>query len=175
MKKENYLVKNITIKDIYLILKARNSQLNVLRNRYKKTKSQQLEYFNNFIKNQYNKKKPDQLLKSIYSNNEWIGYGGLTNINWHDLNAELSFLLNNNYNKSQNEYKKVFDFFLKKIFIFSFNELKLDKIYTETYSFRKFHIKILEKNGFKYEGTKKKHIIIESKKIDILMHGKFKK
>ena len=61
---------------------------------------------------------------------------------------------------------------LKKI---AFKELKLNKIYTETYSSRKFHISILKKNDFKLEGKLKKHVYIINKFQDSLLHAIIKR
>jgi RimJ/RimL family protein N-acetyltransferase len=48
---------------------------------------------------------------------------------------------------------------------------KLRRLYTETFSFRKKHINILENFGFKLEGVMKMHIIKNKKIYDSLIHG----
>ena len=64
--------------------------------------------------------------------------------------------------------------FFKFVINLSFTYLKLKKIYTETFTFRNLHIKIIEKLGFKKEGLLKQQYIKKNKKISSVLHAKFK-
>ena len=68
-------------------------------------------------------------------------------------------------------YKKIFTHFLFFIKEYSFKKKKLRRLYTETFSFRKKHIRILENFGFELEGRMKKHVIKNKKTYDSLIHG----
>ena len=109
-------------------------------------------------------------LFAIELNQKLIGYGGIVNISYYFKTAEVSFLINNKINYNSLSYEKIFSNFL--IFIKKYSKKrKLRRLYTETFSFRKKHIKILEHCGFKLEGVMKKHVIKNQKIYDSLIHG----
>lgn len=161
--------------DLFLIMKWRNSQKEVLRQDNILTKKIQLRYYQNFILPSYNSINPKIILFSYLLDNKCIGYGGLTNINWYAKRAEVSFLLNPKNAKNSKLYATEFDIFLKLLKYVSFKELKLNRLFTETYDIRPIHIKTLLKNGFKYEGRMKQHILIKNNYFDSLIHGILKK
>jgi RimJ/RimL family protein N-acetyltransferase len=172
---KNFFLQKIKKKQLNIIADMRNSQLNILRNRSAIKYSKQFDYFSRYVWTEYKKKKPKQLLFSIFYNKYFLGYGGLTNFDWTNLNAEVSFLLEKEISKNNSLYKKIFSNFLKEISVIAFKKFKLVKIYTETFGFRKFHISILKKNNFILEGVKKKHIVINNRLIDLILHARFKK
>ena len=53
----------------------------------------------------------------------------------------------------------------------AFEELKLHRLYTETYDIRPFHICVLEEFGFVMEGRLKDHNIINNQYVDSIFHG----
>ena len=57
---------------------------------------------------------------------------------------------------------------IKKII---FEEMKFNRVFTETFAFRKFHISILEENGYVKEGTMREHILKSNKFYDSIIHG----
>ena len=63
----------------------------------------------------------------------------------------MSFLIDTNITKNVKKYNLYFDNFISSIKKKFFNKYKLNKLFTETFSFRKNHIKILERNNFKKE------------------------
>ena len=63
---------------------------------------------------------------------------------------------------------------LKKLFQIGFSKLKLNKIFTETFLFRKDHIKILIIAGMKKEGVLKKQYKKSNKFITSVLHAKFR-
>ena len=117
------------------------------------------------------KSHPKQILFSYYFKNLMIGYGGLVNINWHHKRAEVSFLLNPERVIDVDCYSVDFSSFLGLIKLMSFEYLKLNRLFTETYEFRVDHISILESNNFNLEGILKKHILQDGKYINSLLHG----
>ncbi|MEC7181872.1 MAG: GNAT family protein, partial [Bdellovibrionota bacterium] len=66
---------------------------------------------------------------------------------------------------------RIFSVFISTMKNVVFEHLKLNRIFTETYSLRTEHIKILESNGFLYEGAHRKKILINGKYYDSLFHS----
>ena len=108
-------------------------------------------------------------------NQKLIGYAGLVNISSNFKTAEFSFLIDDKIKHNSNIYQKIFNHFLLFIKEYSFTRIKLRRLYTETFSFRKKHIMILENSGFKLEGIMKKHVIKNKQAYDSLIHGILKK
>ena len=145
----------------------RNNQIKILRQNDKIKKVDQINYFKKYILSKNSKLN----LFAIEFNRKLIGYGGLVNVSKHFKTAEVSFLLNNKIKHNSKLYKKIFSDFLFFIKKYSFTDKKLRRLYAETFSFRKKHIKILENSGFKLEGIMRMHVIKNKKVYDSLMHG----
>jgi len=144
----------------------RNKQLKILRQNKIINKQDQKKYFKNYILS----KKSKMDLFAIEFNQKLIGYGGLVNISNEFKTAEVSFLVNDKINHNSKIYEKTFSNFL--FFVKKYSKVKkLRRLYTETFSFRKKHINILENFGFKLEGVMKMHIIKNKKIYDSLIHG----
>tara|TARA_B110000008_G_C16928162_1_gene547624 strand:+ start:66 stop:566 length:501 start_codon:yes stop_codon:yes gene_type:complete len=159
--------RNLKLSDADRIRVWRNKQLKILRQNKLISKKEQLVFFKKFIL----KKNTNTKLFAIEFEKKLIGYGGLTNISKIYKTAEISFLLDNTINHNSNIYEKFFTNFLKFIKNLSFKKSKIRRLYTETYSFRKKHIKILENCGFILEGIMNKHVVKNSKYYDSLIHG----
>ena len=67
-------------------------------------------------------------------------------------------------------YQKDFRNFLKIVSIIAFEEVGFNCIFTETFDIRPNHISLLERFGFKLEGRKSQHILINGKNVDSLIH-----
>ena len=149
LKNKNFYFDFVQIKDIPKIRMLRNSNIQILRQKKKISKKKQNDYFFSHVKKSTIITNPNMILFCIYSNLKFIGYGGFVNIDWSKKMAELSFLTNIEVSNIKNNHKKIFSLYLilaKKI---AKKELKLKQLYSETYSFRKNHIKILEESNFK--------------------------
>jgi RimJ/RimL family protein N-acetyltransferase len=168
---DNYSIVPFRQKDLYLIKDWRNIQMDILRQEKVLTSNDQDLYFANYISPAFSQKNPKQILFSYLLNDECIGYGGLTNIAWKSKRAELSYLVNPTRTKPKNLYGKEFSIFISMIKKVVFSDLKFNRIYTETFDIRPFHILILEKNGFKNEGRLRQHSIIKGKLTDSIIHG----
>lgn len=168
---KNYFLVPIRKKDIQYIRKWRNKQMDILRQKEKISEKDQIKYYESVIKKKFNEKKPNFILFSYMLNNKCIGYGGLTNIDWDSKRAELSFIVDNVRYLNSKVYYQDFFSFLKIISQLSFNELKFNKLFTETYNIRPVHLKILEKIGFQLEGRLKQHVSINGRYVDSLLHG----
>lgn len=155
-----------------LIRNIRNDKIKVLRQEKKISKSHQKKYYQNFYLKSYKEKFPSMKLYAIKHKEQFVGYGGLTNIDYINLNAEISFLLKASYDENKSSYKEIFTLFLNDLVKYS-KFLNLKKIYTETFYFRKSHLSILEKCNFKFEGARKKQYFKSGKFISSILHGKY--
>ena len=163
--------------DRYSIMNWRNEQIYHLRQSITLSEEEQDNYFKDVISKDFNEKKPSQILFSYLEVEKCIGYGGFVNINWADRRAEMSFLLDTSLKGDSKKYDYYFSNFITLLKIIGFKDIGLNRIFTETYSFRKKHIKILEDNDFLSEGVMKEHILMieENKYYDSVLHGSLKK
>ncbi len=167
----NYSITPYRESDIYKIKDWRNEQMDVLRQNKILTDSDQYNYYQNIVKKSFSEDNPRIILFSFFENNNFIGYGGLTNVDWDSKRAEISFLVETSRTKDNNLYESDFTSFLKLMKIVAFEELHFNRLFTETYDIRPFHISLLEKSGFIREGRMREHILIKDKFVDSLIHG----
>ena len=157
--------------DIENIRLWRNAQMDVLRQACAISSEEQVDYFEQHVWPEKISSQPRQILLGIALSNKLIGYGGLVNLHWADQRAEISFLLSCEIEDQPVFREEIFKRFLLLIRELSFESIGLKRIWTETYSFRKAHIKTLESSGFKLEGCLRKHVIINGERVDSLIHG----
>ncbi len=168
---ENYELVPIRIDDAELICKWRNEQINFLRQEKPISNEDQKQYFEKVILPIFTQSKPELILFSFLKNSILIGYGGLVNIDWDNKISEVSFLVETNRSKNSSIYETDFSIFLNLLKKITCNELKFDKLFTETYDIRPVHINILEKNEFKISKKENSKKIIDGKPVDILFHS----
>ena len=166
-----YKIIPIRKKNIESIRLWRNAQMDVLRQKNELSSNDQKEYFNNTIVPLFELSNPKQLLFGFYKDSILIGYGGLVHISWIDKRAEMSFLLNNSRASNHIQYSKDFESFIELIKNLCFKEMKFNRLFTETYAFRKFHISILEKSGFIKEGQLRDQIYEKNKYYNSILHS----
>lgn len=168
---EDIVLRTIQPEDIELVRKWRNSQMNVLRQNEVITKIKQKFYFAQNVWPDMKSKFPRQILLGILLDDQLVGYGGFVNVSWKDKKSEISFLLEPSYEKNKILKNKIFIQFLISISRISFDILKLNRIWTETYAYRTEHVKVLEKAGFKREGYLRHNVIINNAMVDSIVHG----
>lgn len=166
-----YQLVTIRESDIEKIRLWRNEQMDVLRQQNKISSVEQKTYFEQVIWPTLQSRQPVQILFSFLYQDECIGYGGLTNLDWFSRRAEVSFLLDTRRLENASLYAKDYQHFLFLLCQVAFKELGMHRIYTETFSFRDAHIKVLEDFGFKREGVLREHIFKRSQWYDSIMHG----
>lgn len=167
----DYSIVPLREQDIQSIKEWRNAQLDVLRQKRKLTNENQERYYHKIVQPTFTHPAPLQMLFSYILNGECIGYGGITNIDWESKRVELSFLLDNKRVTDNKVYEKEFSIFITLIKQLVFDGLQFNRIFTETYNIRPFHIQILEKNGFVFEGRMRQHVMIDGRFVDSLLHG----
>jgi RimJ/RimL family protein N-acetyltransferase len=161
--------------DVEFLRVWRNQQRQILRQNNIILKKEQKRYFKCLYKNSCLKKKPSILILAIRKDEQLVGYGGLSNISWVDKRAEISFLVNPKIAKKDKLYTYYHEFFFNNIVNVGFKLLKLGKLYTDTFSYRKKHIKLLEENGFQQEGILKNHYTKMNRQITSIIHAKINK
>ncbi|CUI16636.1 Putative ribosomal-protein-serine acetyltransferase [Candidatus Protochlamydia naegleriophila] len=149
----------------------RNAQTDVLRQLTPITQEQQRLYFEEVVEPAFDLKEPKQVLFSFLFQHAFIGYGGLTNIDWEARRAEVSFLVDPARAEDQGQYTADFSHFLSLLSKIAFKEIKLHRLFTETFAFRKKHMQILEACGFKREGVLRDHVYKRQEWVDSIMHG----
>jgi RimJ/RimL family protein N-acetyltransferase len=170
-KIEQYSIVPIRKEDIFFIKKWRNEQMTILRQKKLLTDQEQLSYYEDDVVPSFSQVNPKIILFSYLYSDRCIGYGGLTNIEWLSKRAEISFLLDTKRVTNPALYEKEFTIFITFMKKVTFDDLDFNRIFTETYAFRQEHISFLEKNGFRFEGRMKQHVMIKGAFIDSLLHG----
>jgi hypothetical protein len=149
----------------------RNQQISFLRQKSIITELEQIYYFNESVWPDMNSQKPRNILMGYFKNKLLIGYGGFVHISWEDKRAEISVLLSPDRMLESFIFEEDLSSFLYLIQKIAFEELELNRLFTETYSIRATQIAILEKCGFKYEGKLKQHVIVDSVPADSIIQG----
>ncbi|QDW18882.1 GNAT family N-acetyltransferase [Flavobacterium sp. KBS0721] len=162
----------IRYEDRFEIMKWRNEQIYHLRQDKPLTIEDQDKYFSEVVARLFELEKPNQILFSFLKNEVCIGYGGLVHINWIDLNAEISFVIDTQSQKDN--FKKYWSIYLKMIEDVAFNELNFHKIYTYAFDLRPHLYEVIEKEGYHKEAVLKNHCFFNGKFIDVVIHSKFK-
>lgn len=166
---ENYSLVPIRMKDRFDIMKWRNEQIYHLRQNVVLTVEMQDNYFDNVVAKLFDLERPAQVLFSYLHNNTCIGYGGLVHINWIDKNAELSFIMSTELEKT--EFNKHWSIYIKLIKEVAFVDLGLHKVYTYAFDLRPHLYKVLEDNGFVREAILNEHCLCNNKYKDVVIHS----
>lgn len=180
LKKREYGFKKYSIvplrkKDIQLVRKWRNEQIDVLRQKTKLLHIDQIRYYKKLEKESFYKKNPEMILFSLLNNKKCIGYGGFVHIDWENKRAEISIITMTSRNEDLKIYEKDFTAFFYLIKKLAFDEIGFNRLTTETFDIRPYVIKLLEKIDFKFEGRMKEHIKINDEYVDSLIHACLKK
>jgi RimJ/RimL family protein N-acetyltransferase len=168
-----YKIVPIRYEDRLDIMKWRNEQIYHLRQEKPLTEKGQENYFKNTVSELFIEEKPNQILFSLLKNNICIGYGGLVHINWIDLHAEISFIMDTEL--ESDNFEEIWSNFLYLIDKVAFNDLKIHKLNTFAYDLRPHLYDILEKNNYKKEAILKEHKYFNFKFIDVIVHAKINK
>ncbi|WP_211206820.1 GNAT family N-acetyltransferase [Thiolinea disciformis] len=167
----NFELRAVQPTDIESIRQWRNAQMDVLRQKNPIDVQQQVDYYEQNIWPTMAHPKPPNILLGLEQAHQLIGYGGLVHINWEDSRSEVSFLLSPEKVKDSLVYTTCFSNFLFLIKQLAFEDLKLHRLFTETYNIRPLHISILEANSFIREGVLRDNIRINDHFIDSILHG----
>lgn len=170
---EKYKIVPVRYEDRINIMKWRNDQIYHLRQNKPLTIGDQENYFKNIVAKLFDQEQPDQILFSYLENDTCIGYGGLVHINWIDKNAEISFIMNTDFEK--NNFEKHWCIYLNLIEKVAFKELKLHKIFAYAFDLRPYLYEVLSKSTFEEEARLKEHCLFDGKYLDVVIHSKINK
>ena len=170
-KRGHYTLKTVQPEHIERIRLWRNQQINVLRQSKPISKKEQIEYYEEYVWSELTSHTPSQILLSYKYKKKLIGYGGLVNISWQDKMAEMSFLINGSRHHNKEIYHRDMTNFIYLIKNLCFDQLSFNRLFTETYEFRHFHIEILNENEFREESRVRRHSCIENKYHDLILHS----
>ena len=168
---QGYQLVPIRPEDIESIRQWRNAQIDVLRQHAVITPQEQQAYFESNIWPSLQQEKPRQVLFSFLLQEDCIGYGGLTHIDWDASRAELSFIVDPLRAHDQALYHSDFIHFFAFLHEVSFKDLRLHRLVAETYAFRQETINLLESVGFKREGILRDHVFKRNQWADSLVLG----
>lgn len=158
--------------DIEALRRFRNEQIDVLRQARPISPEQQERWFEEVVvPTQGAERAPMALVSILDADERFIGYGGLTNIDWDARRAEVSFLVDPERAADPDLYVADMSGFLDFLARLAFDELGLNRLFAETYAFREFHIGILEQAGFTPEGRLREHVATSGGLGDSLVHG----
>jgi [ribosomal protein S5]-alanine N-acetyltransferase len=115
---------------------------------------------------QYRQKEPDEIVFAIEIYSEAAGSIGIHKI-VRGHKAEIGYWLGRKYWDGG-----IMTDAVKKVVEFGFKDLKLRRVSAIVYSFNKGSMRVLEKNGFKFEGVAKKDIKKNDKFIDAHVFAK---
>jgi RimJ/RimL family protein N-acetyltransferase len=169
----DYTLTGIRDEDKYAIMKWRNEQIDILRQKEPLTTRQQENYFKNVVDKLFDEEQPDQLLFSFLEKGRVVGYGGLVHIDWTSGNGEISFITETSRNVSAEQFKRDWSTYLHLLKRLTQINLRFFKIYTYAYDIRPLLIEMLLENGFREEARLHKHILVSGALRDVLIHSYF--
>lgn len=167
----DFCIRAVQPEHIEPIRRWRNAQLDLLRQSAPITPDQQHRYYEDHIWPDKATEEPKNILVVYLDRDELIGYGGLVHIAWEHRRAEVSFLLKPRHEKFPEQRACYFVTFLGLMKILAFRDLKLNRLFTETFANRTRHIEALESAGFRLEGRLREHVRVKHCPVDCLFHG----
>ncbi len=148
----------------------RNSQMDILRQWKFLTDYNQEKWFQQISEDD------TQIILEIMvpaeeNNMQFIGYCGIVGMDFINRRGEISFLVDPVRAQDKKLYREDFLSTLYMLCQYGFEELNSHKLFTETFAFRLYHIKILEEFGFHLDGTLREHQFIKGQYHDSLIHS----
>jgi RimJ/RimL family protein N-acetyltransferase len=166
-------VRTIQESDMEWIRVLRNGQTSVLRQKNQITPNQQITYYKNEIAPDFDSYNPKSVLFTFWLKGKIFGYGGFVHIDWNIRSAEISFLIQPEWNDS-GRFERVFlDFqaFLARIGAL---EMGLTELTSEAFEIpeRSQVIGLLERAGFAVSGKVPNSIFHDGDYVDSVLHSK---
>lgn len=167
---DDYTLLPIRERDKYEIMQWRNEQIYHLRQTVPLTREIQSRYFENVVAKLFEQERPNQILFSFLKKEECIAYGGLVHINWIDMNAEISFVMNTALEKK--EFSKNWSEFLHLIEKVAFRDLNLRKLYVYAFDLRPHLYSVLEDNSYFLDACLQDHCLFNNEFKDVVIYSK---
>ena len=157
--------------DLPHLLEWRNAQQSILRQQQPLSWENQIGWWTDSVAPSYVAEQPQIMLLALDRGQGISSYGGLTNIDWLNLRAEVSFLAETSLAKDAARYSTELHESLRMYASLAFKSLRLQRLFTETWAYRNQHIQHLEDFGFRPEGRMRQHVIKEGRPVDAIIHG----
>ncbi|MEA1937472.1 MAG: GNAT family protein [Patescibacteria group bacterium] len=116
--------------------------------------------------NNNRKKIPENAVFAIEIDGQAVGSISINKIE-QEHKAEIGYWLGEKY-----QGKGIMTQAIKEITKYGFRELKLCRLYAQVFSFNEGSMRVLEKNGYKFEGTLKKEVKKDNKFLDCCLFAK---
>ncbi len=120
---------------------------------------------------QLDEAEPAQVLVALLERGRLIGYGGLVHISWPNRRAEVSFMTEGG-RQDEPTFRADLAAFLDLMIELAGPRLGLHRLTTECYEFRTVFIDELERAGFEPEGRLRKHVRLDDRYVDSVLHGR---
>lgn len=101
----------------------------------------------------------------------FIGYGGLTNLDLINRRGEISFVVDPRRAVRPAVYQKDWQAALYLFCAYGFEQLNLNRLFTDTFANRRQHTEILEKFGFRREGVLRQHYFKNGQYLNSFFHS----
>jgi len=174
-KYREFEITSVREKDALSIMRWRNAQIDALRQRDPLTEEQQLRYFREVLLPTFPMERPPMVILAYLKQDKLIGYGGLVHLDWEAKRGEVSFLLDPSRIEDKQSYGREFGNFLILLKHLAFNHLELNRVQTEAYGNRPWHVQTIEANGFRPEGVLRQHVWKGDQWVDAHLHACLRK
>ncbi len=165
----NYKISSIRMDDAMPIMHWRNEQISALRQETPLTEAEQQQYFRDVVEPSFEQKEPELVLVRYTLQDTLIGYGGLVHIDWETRSGEVSFLLKTNRTKDMYKYGMECGIFMQLLKKCAFEAMNMNRIHTESYAHRPWHVRAIEASGFRRETVLKQHALVDGEKVDAII------
>ena len=118
------------------------------------------------VVNNRRKKIPESVIFAIEIDGQAVGSISINKIK-QEHKAEIGYWLGEKYQR-----KGIMTQVIKEITKYGFKELKLCRLYAQVFPFNKGSMRVLEKNGYKPEGTLKKEVKKDNRFLDCYIFAK---
>lgn len=152
-----YEIRSVRQVDALPIMRWRNAQIHALRQSEPLTEQKQLSYFHEIVFPSFSQEHPPLVILSFLREKKLIGYGGIVHLDWKAKRGEVSFLLDPERTEDKQSYGLELGTFLTLLKRLAFRHLSLNRLTTEAYDTRPWHLKVIEANGFRLEGILRQH------------------
>ncbi len=169
LESDEYSIESVRYADAEPIRKWRNEQISALRQSTELSSDEQILYFQQVIEKDFPEDQPDKILVRFCHKDELIGYGGIVHLDWVNLRGEVSFLLNTTHTQNLEKYSIELGIFFRLIKKLGFLKLGLNKLSTEAFAHRDYHVLAIENSGFQREGILREHTMINGAWVDAVV------
>ncbi|MBG30618.1 MAG: GNAT family N-acetyltransferase [Opitutae bacterium] len=168
---QKYEITSVREGDVLSIMRWRNAQIDALRQKTPLTEDKQLHYFREVVFPTFEMEEPPMIILAFLKQGKLIGYGGIVHLDWESRRGEVSFLLDPIRTEDKQFYGQELGIFLSLLKKLAFKQLELNRLTTEAYGNRLWHVQAIEANGFLREGILRQQVSKGDELVDVYLHG----